>query len=111
VGFAAETYLLSLLLRCGFDAAMTMGTTKAVDLVAIASGGRTITVDVKGACANEDFLLGTRLRERHGHFTPKESYIRESVAGLCGRIRVHPISFPRVLEPTIASFSPPKCAG
>ena len=37
--------------------------------------------------------------------------MRETVAGLSGRIRAHPISFPRVLEPTIAWFSPPKRAG
>jgi hypothetical protein len=32
--------------------------------------------------------------------------VRETVAGMSGRIRVHPNSFPLVLEPAIASFSP-----
>ena len=32
--------------------------------------------------------------------------MRETVAGVFGRIRVHPISYPLVLEPAIASFSP-----
>lgn len=44
---AAEFYVLSMLHRIGADAALTLGNKKAVDII-VASGGRTLTIDVKG---------------------------------------------------------------
>jgi hypothetical protein len=45
---AAEFYVLSMLHRLGADAALTLGNKKAVDILVVNDGGRTVTIDVKG---------------------------------------------------------------
>ena len=67
VGDTAEALVTSLLIRCGFDAAPTARNTKAVDIIALAGDGRAVTVDVKGAFSNRDFLI-SRLDIRANHF-------------------------------------------
>ena len=45
---AAEFYVLSMLHRLGFDASLTLGNKKAVDVVVVRDSGNVMTVDVKG---------------------------------------------------------------
>jgi hypothetical protein len=45
---AAEFYVLSMLYRLGFDATLTLGNKKSVDIVVVKQSGDFITIDVKG---------------------------------------------------------------
>ena len=47
-GIAAEFYVLSMLHRLGFDATLTLGNKKAVDIVVALRRGTAVTIDVKG---------------------------------------------------------------
>ena len=48
---AAEFYVLSMLHRLGFDASLTLGNKKAVDIVVVRDSGNVVTIDVKGLAA------------------------------------------------------------
>jgi hypothetical protein len=45
---AAEFYVLSMLYRLGFDATLTLGSKKSVDIVVVKNSGDVLTIDVKG---------------------------------------------------------------
>ena len=45
---AAEFYVLSILNRLGFDATLTLGNKKSVDIVVVKDSGDVLTIDVKG---------------------------------------------------------------
>lgn len=45
---AAEFYILSMLYRLGFDATLTLGNKKSVDIIVVKQSGDVITIDVKG---------------------------------------------------------------
>jgi hypothetical protein len=55
---AAEFHVLSMLYRLGFDASLTLGNKKAVDIAVVLEAGRTVTIDVKGLAAPNDWLMG-----------------------------------------------------
>jgi hypothetical protein len=44
---AAEFYVLSMLYRLGFDATLTLGSKKSVDIVVVKESGDVLTIDVK----------------------------------------------------------------
>jgi hypothetical protein len=56
---ASEFYVLSMLYRLGFDANLTLGNKKTVDIAVVLGPGRTITVDVKAVAAKMDWLMGS----------------------------------------------------
>jgi hypothetical protein len=55
---AAEFYVLSMLYRLGFDASLTLGNKKAVDIVVVLEAGRSVTIDVKGLAGAHGWLMG-----------------------------------------------------
>ena len=56
-GTSGEFYVLSMLLRLGFEAYLTLGNTKALDIVYYRSGVR-YTIDVKTTEYDADFIFG-----------------------------------------------------
>ncbi len=72
---ASEFYVLSVLYRLGFDASLTLGNKKAVDIVVVLDEGRAVTIDVKAVAGRNDWLLGNRdLPDAPGHFVVLVSY-------------------------------------
>jgi len=55
---ASEFHVLSLLHRRGFDANLTLGNKKAVDIVVVRHAGDTVTIDVKAVAGKVDWLTG-----------------------------------------------------
>jgi hypothetical protein len=56
---ASEFYVLSMLYRLGFDANLTLGNKKSVDIAVVLGRGRAITVDVKAVAGKMDWLMGS----------------------------------------------------
>jgi len=56
---APEFYVLSMLYRLGFDANLTLGNKKSVDIAVVLGPGRAITVDVKAVAGKMDWLMGS----------------------------------------------------
>lgn len=66
---ASEFYALSALTRLGFDASLTLGNKKAVDILIVHPDGSTATLDVKGLAGKNDWILGdSPLIENANHF-------------------------------------------
>jgi hypothetical protein len=55
---AAEFYVLSCLYRLGFDANLTLGNKKSVDIVVVRETGDAITIDVKGGAKKYEWPAG-----------------------------------------------------
>lgn len=55
---ASEFHVLSLLHRMGYDASLTLGNKKAVDIVVFRERSYPATIDVKGVADRMDWLLG-----------------------------------------------------
>lgn len=53
---ASEYYVMSTLNRLGYDASITLGNRKAVDIV-VEINGRVVTIDVKGMASKTNWLL------------------------------------------------------
>ena len=72
---ASEFYVLSVLYRLGFDASLTLGNKKAVDIVVILDEGQAVTIDVKAVAGRDDWMLGNHdLPDAPGHFIVLVSY-------------------------------------
>lgn len=56
---ASEFFVLSMLYRMGFDANLTLGNKKSVDIAVVLGPGRAITVDVKAVAGKMDWLMGS----------------------------------------------------
>lgn len=56
-GIASEFCVLSMLLRIGADATLTLGNKKEVDII-VTKNGKALTIDVKGLRSTGDFILG-----------------------------------------------------
>ena len=56
---ASEFYVLSMLYRLGFDASLTLGNKKSVDIAVVLGPGRAITIDVKAVAGRMDWLMGS----------------------------------------------------
>lgn len=54
---ASEFYVLSMLYRLGFDANLTLGNKKSVDIAVVLGPGRAITIDVKAVAGKMDWLM------------------------------------------------------
>ena len=56
-GMVSEFYVLSVLLRCGINANLTLGDQKKVDII-VNKKGVAMTIDVKGLKSSGDFIIG-----------------------------------------------------
>ena len=64
---AAEFYALSMLHRLGFDATLTLGNKKAVDIVVVPRTGRPVTIDVKGLAGMTGWPVDNLRPGQHRH--------------------------------------------
>jgi hypothetical protein len=72
---ASEFYVLSALHRLGFDANLTLGNKKGVDIVVACGPGRAFTVDVKAVAGKNDWLVGKLgMAEDKHHFVVLVSF-------------------------------------
>ena len=62
-GMASEFYVLSVLLRCGINANLTLGNQKKVDIV-VNNKGVAMTIDVKGLKSSGDFVIGNYMESK-----------------------------------------------
>lgn len=66
---AAEFYVMSALYRLGADAALSLGSKKAVDITVIRGEGEAVTVDVKGVAGPYDWPAdNVRVPDHDRHF-------------------------------------------
>ncbi len=65
---AAEFYALSMLYRLGFDANLTLGNKKAVDIVVARNSGDVVTVDVKGLAGTTSWPVDNVKKIARNHF-------------------------------------------
>jgi hypothetical protein len=54
---ASEFYVMSLLHRLGFDAHLTLGNKKSVDIVVVHGPGDSVTIDVKAVAGKMDWPM------------------------------------------------------
>ena len=73
---AAEFFVLSTLHRLGFAATLTLGNTKAVDIVVARHRGDFVTIDVKGLAGTTGFPIDNLGRARRNHFIIFVSYLK-----------------------------------
>jgi hypothetical protein len=72
---ASEFYVLSMLYRLGFDANLTLGNKKSVDIAVVLGPGHAITVDVKAVAGKMDWLMGSSPNSpKLNHFIVLVSY-------------------------------------
>jgi hypothetical protein len=65
---AAEFYVLSMLHRLGFDASLSLGNKKAVDVVIVRDSGNVVTVDVKGLAGTTSWPVDNVKKIAKNHF-------------------------------------------
>lgn len=65
---ASEFYVLSALHRLGFDAILTLGNKKSVDLAVVRDAGDSVTVDVKGLAGKTSWPVDNVKQARKEHF-------------------------------------------
>ena len=65
---ASEFYALSMLYRRGFDANLTLGNKKSVDIVVTLSNGRLVTIDVKGLAGKTGWPVDNLKKGSRGHY-------------------------------------------
>ena len=72
---AAEFYVLSCLYRLGYDANLTLGNKKSVDIVVVREAGDAVTVDVKGGAKKYEWPADNiRTRNPESHFIALVSF-------------------------------------
>jgi hypothetical protein len=72
---ASEFYAMSVLYRLGYNAHLTLGNKKAVDIVIVRGPGDAVTLDVKAVVGKTDWLAGTpEATPRPRHFVALISY-------------------------------------
>ncbi len=72
---ASEFYVSSVLCRLGYDASLTLGNKKAIDIVVVRDEGNAITIDVKAVAGRMDWLLGNAMpHEAPTHYVVLLSY-------------------------------------
>ena len=73
---ASEYHVLSMLYRLGFNAFLTLGNKKSVDII-IDHDGETITVDVKGLQGTTNFPIDNWTKIDNKHFLIFVSFLNE----------------------------------
>ncbi len=72
---ASEFHVISVLSRLGYDACLTLGNKKRVDIVVVPEDGSTKSIDVKAVAGKMDWLLGdSELHDAKNHFVVLVSY-------------------------------------
>jgi hypothetical protein len=74
---AAEFFVLSALHRLGFDAYLSLGNKKAVDITVVGPAGQTATLDVKGLAGTTDFPVTNVSIREPGHFLVFVSFLKK----------------------------------
>ena len=72
---AAEFYVLSMLHRLGFDATLTLGNKKAVDIVVVVPPGDVVTIDVKGLAGKTSWPVDNVKVRGNDHFLVFVSFL------------------------------------
>jgi len=72
---ASEFYVLSMLHRLGYDASLTLGNKKSVDIVVVREAGDVVTVDVKGLAGTTSWPVDNVTKEAEDHFLVFVSFI------------------------------------
>lgn len=65
---ASEFYVLSMLHRLGYDASLTLGNKKSVDIIVIRKSGEVITIDVKGLAGTTSWPVDNVNKKTKDHF-------------------------------------------
>jgi hypothetical protein len=65
---AAEFYALSMLHRLGYDATLTLGNKKSVDIVVTLRKGKAVTIDVKGLAGKTGWPMDNYGKGSYDHF-------------------------------------------
>ena len=66
---AAEFHVLSILHRLGYEATLTLGNKKAVDIFIFKPDGKTLTIDVKGLAKKYDWPIDNlKFDGKRGHY-------------------------------------------
>ncbi len=94
---AAEFFVLSMLNRLGFDASLTLGNKKAVDILVVRDSGDVVTVDVKGLAGSTSWPVDNVKKIAGNHFLIFVSFL--------GRIDDHS-AMPEVYVVPSNSLSP-----
>ena len=81
---ASEFYVLSMLYRLGFDASLTLGNKKSVDIVVVRDTGDIATIDVKGLAGTTSWPVDNVKKIAKDHFLVFVSFL--------GRIDDHAVS-------------------
>jgi hypothetical protein len=74
---AAEFHVLSMLYRLGFDATLTLGNKKAVDILVVRDSGDVATVDVKGLAGTTSWPVDNVKKTAEDHFLVFVSFLRK----------------------------------
>jgi hypothetical protein len=74
---AAEFYVLATLYRKGYDAHLTLGNKKSVDIVIEREKGRQITVDVKGIAGTSCWFMDNAARRGANHYFILVSFLNK----------------------------------
>ena len=72
---AAEYYVLSMLYRKGFDAHLTLGNKKSIDIIIEKEDGSLLTVDVKGLGGKTCWPMDNFAKELKSHFIILVSFL------------------------------------
>jgi len=72
---AAEFYVLSMLHRLGFDASLSLGNKKAVDIVVVRDAARIVTIDVKGLAGTTSWPVDNVKKRANTHFLVFVSFL------------------------------------
>lgn len=81
---ASEFYVLSMLNRLGFDASLTLGNKKSVDIVVVRDSGGLATIDVKGLAGKTSWPVDNVKKITKDHFLVFVSFL--------GKILDHSVS-------------------
>lgn len=73
---AAEYFVLSMLYRIGFDAYLTLGNKKSVDIV-VDKGNLLITIDVKGMAGTTNWPMENFKKRTENHFVVLVSFVNK----------------------------------
>jgi transposase-like protein len=72
---ASEYYVLSMLYRKGFDAHLTLGNKKSVDIIIEKENGELLTIDVKGLAGKTCWPMDNFKKEQKNHFIVLVSFL------------------------------------
>jgi len=72
---ASEFYVLSMLHRFGWDASLTLGNKKSVDIIVVSESGDVVTIDVKGLAGTTSWPVDNVKKLDDNHFLVFVSFL------------------------------------